>query len=113
MGAIQKGQKRLGTKQSNKFTVPSTHKMPGVRQALSFGDLGSLIGLNIFVIRQHSAKRELRDAGFYSCSRVSGVFAVPWNELIRQIVVYVRAALELLVENLCRHVEKFEWKTWG
>lgn len=87
--------------------------MPGVRQALSYGDLGSLIYLNIFVIRQRSAKRELRDAGFYSCSRVSGGFAAPWNVLIRQIVVYVRAALGLLLENLCCHVEKSEWKTWG
>lgn len=87
--------------------------MLGVRQALSYGDLGSLIGLNIFVVRQHSAKRELHDAGFYSCSRVSGGFAAPWNELIKQIVVYARAALEPLVENLCRYVEKFEWKTWG
>jgi len=87
--------------------------MPGVRQALSSGDLGCLICLNIFVIRQRSAKRELRDAGFYSCSRVSGGFAAPWNELIGQIVVYVKATLELLVENLRPHVERFEWKTWG
>lgn len=86
--------------------------MLGVRQALSYGDLGSLICLNIFVIRQRSAKRELRDAGFYSCSRVSAGFATPWNVLITQIVVCVKVTLELLLENLYRRVERFERKTW-
>ena len=79
MGAVKDSQKRCRyhDKPFDIFTVPPTRKMPGGGQALSYGDLGCLISLNIFVIRRRFARREPRDAGFYFCSKVCGGVAAP------------------------------------